>query len=182
MFPVAKVMPKVNKENIKSSQVYGSMEGKKKLEKVSGVKEDKINKEQVKNERKAKQQQQLEAFFKCKDECTFDKKVCAAIKFRECPCCHNVLKFTCSKAASCQDETGSKPIMIKPKHNIGPKKSLQFESASDSDEDNYKNDTDEDMSDADENDMSADDNLSSADKVIDDNIKSKNGEQDPRDV
>ena len=78
MFPVAKVTPKVNKENIKSSQVYGSMEGKKKLEKVSGVKEDKINKEQVKNERKAKQQQQLEAFFKCKDECTFDKKVCSA--------------------------------------------------------------------------------------------------------
>ena len=88
----------------------------------------------------------------------------------------------CSKA-SCRDETGSKPIMIKPKCDIGPKKSLQFESESESetDEDNYENDTDNDMSDADDDNMSVDDNLSGADKVIDDDIKSKNGEQDPND-
>ena len=148
------------------------MEGKKILEKVSAIKEDKAKKEQ----QKSKQQQQIEAFFKCMEECTWDKNVCAATKLRECPCCHNVLTSTCSKA-SCRGETGSKPIMIKPFCDIGSKKSLQFESDEDDIEDD---DADEDMSDADD-DMSVDDDLSDADKVIDDGLTSENGERDSSD-
>ena len=88
---------------------------------------------------------------------------CAATKLQECPCCHNVLKSTCSKA-SCWGETGSKPTLIKPFCDIGPKKSLQFES----DEDGIEYD------DADD-DMSVDDDLSDADKVIDEGLTSENG-------
>lgn len=122
---VAKVPPKVNKENVRVTQVHGSMEGKEILEKVSAMKEDKAKKELAQKERKSKHQQQVEAFFKCEEECTCGKKVCAATKLRECPCCHNVIKSMCSKS-SCQDKTGSKPIMIKPFFDIRPKKSLQF--------------------------------------------------------
>ena len=99
---------------------------------------------------------------KCKEECTCGKNVCAATKLQECPCCH-VLKSTCSKA-SCQGE-------------IGPKKSLQFES----DEDDIEyDDADDDMRDADDG-MSVDDDLSDADKVIDEGLASENGEQDSSD-
>ena len=88
--PVTQVTPTVNKENIRVTQVHGSMEGKKILEKVSVIKEDKAKKEQAKKERKYKQQQQIEPFFKCKEECTCGTNVCAATKLQECPCCHNV--------------------------------------------------------------------------------------------
>ena len=97
-------------------------------------------------------------------------------KLQECPCYHNVLKSTCSKA-SCWDETGSKPIMIKPFCDIGLKKSLQFES----DEDDIEyDDADDDMSNVDD-DMSVDDDLSDADKVLDDKLTSENGEWDSSD-
>ena len=62
LLPVTKVTPTVNKENIRVTQVHGSMEGKKILEKVSVIKEDKAKKEQAKKERKCKQQQQIEPF------------------------------------------------------------------------------------------------------------------------
>ena len=90
LLPVTKVTPTVNKENIRVTQVHGSMEGKKILEKVSVIKEDKAKKEQAQKERKYKQQQQIEPFFKCKEECTCGTNVCAATKLQECPCCHNV--------------------------------------------------------------------------------------------
>ena len=148
----------MNKENFRVSQVHSSMEGKKILEKVSAIKKDKAKKEQAKKKRKYKQQQQAESFFKCKEECTFGKNVCAATKLQECSCCHNVSKSTCSKA-SCRDEIGSKPIMIEPFCDIGPKKNLKFES----DEDDIGNDdADGDMSDVDD-DISVDDDLSDAD-------------------
>ena len=149
LLPLMKITPKVNKENIQVTQVHGSMEGKKILEKVSTINEDKAQKEQAKKERKYKQQQQIEAFFKCKEECTCGKNVCAATKLQECPCCH-VLKSTCSKA-SCQGE-------------IGPKKSLQFES----DEDDIEYDD-------------ADDDLSDADKVTDEELTSEYGERNSGD-
>ena len=85
LLPVTKVTPTVNKENIRVTQVHGSMEGKKILEKVSVIKEDKAKKEQTKKERKCKQQQQIEPLFKCKEECTCGKNVCASTKLRECP-------------------------------------------------------------------------------------------------
>ena len=173
MLPVSKIAPKVNKENIRVTQVHGSMKGKKILEKVSPIKKHKAQKEQAKKEKKYKQQQEIEAFFKCKEKCTCDKNVCAATKLQECACCHNVLKSTCSKA-SCRGETGSKTTMIKLFCDIGPKKSLQFES--DEDEIEY-DDPDDDMSDVDD-DMSVDDDLSDADKVINEELTSKNGEQD----
>ena len=80
MLPVTKVTPKESKENIQVTQVHGSMEGKKILEKVSAIKKDKAKKEQAKKERKCKQQQQIEPFFKCKEECTCGENVCAATK------------------------------------------------------------------------------------------------------
>ena len=90
LLPVTKLTPKVNKENVRVTQVHGTMQGKKILEKVSVIKEDKAKKEQAQKERKYKQQQQIEPFFKCKEECTCGMNVCAATKLQECPCCHNV--------------------------------------------------------------------------------------------
>ena len=49
-------MARVNKENFRVSQVHSSMEGKKILEKVSAIKEDKAKKEQAKKDSKYKQQ------------------------------------------------------------------------------------------------------------------------------
>ena len=93
LLPLTKVTPKMN--NVRVTQVHGSMEGKKILETVSSIKEDKSKKEQDNKERKPKQQQQIKRFCKCKKECIYGKNVCAAIKLRECSCCHNVLKSTC---------------------------------------------------------------------------------------
>ena len=56
LLPLIKITPKVNKENIQVTQVHGSVEGKKILEKVSAINEDKAQKEQAKKERKYKQQ------------------------------------------------------------------------------------------------------------------------------
>ena len=127
LLPVTKVTPKMNNQNVRVTQVHGSMEGGKILETVSSIQDDKTKKEQDNKKRKSKQQHQIEAFYKYKKECTCGKNVCAAIKLRQCSCCHNVLKSTCSKA-SCRGKTGSKPLMIKPFCEIGPKKCLQFES------------------------------------------------------
>ena len=63
--------------------------------------------------------------------------------------------------------------MIKPVRDIGPKKSLQFESDEDDIEDD---DADDDLSDVDDG-MSVDDDLSGADKVIDDELTSENGRE-----
>ena len=52
LLAVTKTTPKVNKENIWVTQVHSLMEGKKILEKVSAIKEDKAQKEQAKKERK----------------------------------------------------------------------------------------------------------------------------------
>ena len=68
------------------------MEGKEILEKVSVIKEDKAKKEKAKKEKISMQQEQIEAFFKCKEKCICGKNACDATKLRECPCCHNVLK------------------------------------------------------------------------------------------
>ena len=40
LLPVTKITPKKNKENIRVTQVHGSMEGKKILEKVSAIKDE----------------------------------------------------------------------------------------------------------------------------------------------
>ena len=176
LFPVTKVTPKVNMENVRVTQVHGSMERKKILEKVLSIKEDIAKKEQAKKERKYKQQQQIDSFFKCKEECTCGKNICAATKLQECPCCHNVLKSTCSKASSL-DETGSKPIMIKPSCDIGPTKSLQFESDKG---DIGNDDADGNMSDTDD-DVSVDDDLSDANNVTDYELTSVNWERDSSD-
>ena len=45
LLPVTKVTPKVNKENVRVTQVHGSMERKKILEKVLSIKEDIAKKE-----------------------------------------------------------------------------------------------------------------------------------------
>ena len=134
LLPVTKVTPKLKKENVRVTQVHGSMEGEKILETVSLIKEDKAKKEKANKERKSKLQQQIKTFYKCTEECTCGKNVCAANKLRECSCCHNVLKSTCSKA-SCRGKTGLKPNMIKPFCEIGPKRCLHFEP----DEDNIEN-------------------------------------------
>ena len=54
------------------SQLNG---GEENIGKGLAIKEDKAQKEQAKKERKYKQQQQIEAFFKCKEECTCGKNV-----------------------------------------------------------------------------------------------------------
>ena len=59
LLPVTKVTPKMNKENVRVTQVHGSMEWKKILQTVSSIKEDKAKKEQDNKERKSKQQQQV---------------------------------------------------------------------------------------------------------------------------
>ena len=77
MLPVTKVTPKLKKENARVTQVHGSMEGKKILETISLIKEDNAKKEKANKERKSKLQQQIEAFYKCKEECTYGKNVFA---------------------------------------------------------------------------------------------------------
>ena len=85
LLSVTKVTLKVNKENVWVTQVHSSMEGKKILEKVSAIKEDRPKKEQAKKERKYKQHQQIESFFKCKEECTCGKNAFVATKASRMP-------------------------------------------------------------------------------------------------
>ena len=54
LLPVTKVTPKLKKENVRVTQVHSSMEGKKTLEMVSLIKEDKAKKEKANKERKSK--------------------------------------------------------------------------------------------------------------------------------
>ena len=62
------------------------MEGNKISEKVSAIKEDKAKMEQPNKERKSMQQEQIEAYFKCKE----NLHVARMFVLQEYLFCHNV--------------------------------------------------------------------------------------------
>ena len=130
LLKINKVKPKTPKDNVRVTQVHGSMEGKQILEKVAEIKRDKLEKEKSKENVKLKHQEKMSAFHRCKQNCVCEAKPCEAKGLRECPQCHNILQSVCSKA-SCKDTEGSRPIMVKPFCDWGnPRKHLKFGTSS----------------------------------------------------
>ena len=97
------------------TQVCGSMEGKKVLELTEQIKKQKADKDQARTLAQDKKRAELEAFFKCKDQCVCLKPSgkCNATKLKECTVCHNILHSVCSKA-SCKGEDSKEPDMVIP--------------------------------------------------------------------
>jgi len=113
LLTVRKVTPKDVTKNVRVTQVHGSMEGKDVLKLAMKIRLDKEIKEQSQKDSALKRNDIKNAFFRCKMNCVCDSTVCDAIKLKECPICHNVLKSKCRKI-SCQNENGEKPVMILP--------------------------------------------------------------------
>ena len=137
LLKVTTVKPKITKENVRVTQVHGSMEGKYIISKVAEIKEAKEAREKSKEKTKTDQQHRISTFHRCKMQCTCDTQPCQAKGLRECSHCHNILKSVCSRT-QCRQEDGSKPPMIKPsceEANPKPKKKLQFAERSDDSED-----------------------------------------------
>ena len=110
-----KVKPKESTKNVRLTQVHGSMLAKDILTLAESIKEEKERKAGAKKEAYLKREEKLESFLKCKNECICFKPggKCGAIKLRQCPNCHDVLKSQCGKAR-CKDESGTKPQMLLP--------------------------------------------------------------------
>ena len=64
----------------------------------------------AKQERKEKEK---ENFYRCKLKCICKSEKCDALKLRECPSCHDILRSVCSKAR-CKTDDGKRPVMILP--------------------------------------------------------------------
>ena len=112
LLSVQKIKPKLSKKTTRVTQVHGSMTGKNVLQIVQSIK-DKKDRELHERDAKVKQKdQEKEDFFRCKKECVCGNVICAAIKLKECPSCHNIMRSTCSKSG-CKVE-GCKPTMIMP--------------------------------------------------------------------
>lgn len=87
----------------------------------------------------------MEAYFKYKEKCVCNQVPCAAANLCESPKCKNVL-YQLVKV-SCKDESGVKPIMLKPICDIGkPNKKLEFaEPSSDEESDFVETDSNEEV-------------------------------------
>ena len=112
LLTVQRVKPKLSKKSTRVTQVHGSMTGKNVLQIVQSVKDKKEKELQEKETRKKQKDQEREDFFRCKKKCVYGNDICANIKLKECPSCHNIMRSTCSKSG-CKAE-GCKPIMILP--------------------------------------------------------------------
>ena len=86
---------------VRVTQVCGSMEGQNVLEKVLLVQDEKKEKEEKKKKRGHEKEQQLEAFFRCRDSCVCIKQSgkCDAFGLHYCSECKSVLKSDCTKTA-----------------------------------------------------------------------------------
>ena len=86
---------------VRVTQVCGSMKGQNVLEKVLFVEDKKKEKEEKKKKREHEKEQQLEAFFRCKDSCVCIKQngKCDAFGLHYCSECKSVLKSNCTKMA-----------------------------------------------------------------------------------
>ena len=108
---ISKVKPKEEKTKaIRVTQVHGSMEGKKILEEVRRISDQKAIVMEKKESKAKEKEGQKEIFLQCKIKCVCNKKVCAVSQLRQCSVCLNVLKSTCSKVTCKVD--GKKPVMI----------------------------------------------------------------------
>ena len=133
LLKVNKIKPKAAKENIRITQVHGSMEGKQILERVSEIKKEKLEKEKAKENLKAEQQARTSAFYRCKTSCVCEQVPCEAKGLQECSACHNILKSICSRV-QCRDENGGKPSMIKPACYKPLRRELHFDTLDDEEE------------------------------------------------
>ena len=140
LLKVNKITPKQSKENVRVTQVQGSMEGKKILERVSEIKKEKEKKEAAKEKAKQETQNRISMFHQCKNGCICNNTPCQAKGLQECSRCHNILRSVCSRT-KCKGEDGSKPLMIKQAVPNGTKsRRLKFDNSDDNDESSSEED------------------------------------------
>ena len=123
LLPIAKVKPKKSVENMRVTQICGSMEGKDVLQVVEDLKKKKDEKAQAKKAKSERKREQKGLFYKCKEICVCGKSICEAAGLKECPKCHDILRSVCSKAGCKID--GKCPQMILPANHSATKKSAK---------------------------------------------------------
>ena len=87
----------MKKKITRVTQVHGSMEGKKILERIEELHEEEERNNAVKAERKRKKEESDKAFLLCENSCVCRLPVCLAKGFRQCTQCRDVMKSRCSK-------------------------------------------------------------------------------------
>ena len=109
---IQKVKPKLSKENVRVTQLYGSMKAKNAIVLVKEIKEKKEQAALHKKETVGKKELEKQTFLLCKTKCVCGKKKCSAVGLKQCPTCFQVMKSICSKNKCRVD--GVKPQMILP--------------------------------------------------------------------
>ena len=109
---VKKVKPKLSKESVRVTQIYGSMKAKNVIEVVKEIKDKKEKAAVQKQEAAEKKEVTRQTFLQFKIECVCKSKKCAAVGLKQCPTCFQVMKSVCSKVKCRVD--GVKPKMILP--------------------------------------------------------------------
>jgi len=110
LLTIKKITPKRNEVNTRVTQVCGSIEGKDMLKVVKSIKDQKKKKIQAQKEKEDQKLSEKETFYKCKDRFGCHSIPCEALKLKECPYCHNILRSVCGKLA-CRNN-GERPVMI----------------------------------------------------------------------
>ena len=143
---VQKVKPKLSKENVRVTQIHGSMKAKNVINVVKEIKEKKEQTAKQKQETIEKKEETKQRFLLCKLKCVCKNQKCDAVGYKQCPVCLQVMKSVCSKSRCKVD--GMKPSMILPAAITAkePKKCLFpiEENDSDSEESDYSDDSSED--------------------------------------
>ena len=88
---------RVKKKITRVTQVHGSMEGKKILERIEELHEEEERNNAVKAERKRKKEESDKAFLLYENSCVCRLPVCLAKGFRQCTQYRDVMKSRCSK-------------------------------------------------------------------------------------
>ena len=129
---VQKVKPKLSKENVRVTQIHGSMKAKNVISIVKEIKEKKEKAASEKQESVQKKEETKQRFLQCKVKCICESRPCAAVGYKQCPICLQVMKSVCSKSKCKVD--GKKPTMILPAamNSKEPRRQLTCDSESES--------------------------------------------------
>ena len=109
---IQKIKPKLSKENVRVTQIHGSMKAKNVINVVKEIKEKKEQTAKQKQGNIEKKEETKQTFLRCKLKCVCQNEKCDAIGYKQCPVCLQVMKSVCSKFRCKID--GMKPTMILP--------------------------------------------------------------------
>ena len=148
LFSLRKVNSKPKRKSVRVTQVHGSMEAGKVLEKVMEKRQEEEMIEEGKRQKRREKENREEQFKLCEVTCVCGEKPCVILGMKKCTSCQRVLKSQCQQR-SCVNADGERPKMIIPACNKKPQLSVSdvFSSASEDEDSESSFNSDEDEQD-----------------------------------